>query len=252
MSAWGHAALNILGQEGDIVRLGAAIGQIAGDAAARRRLDGHFRLAIAIEVIHHELGVMRASTDVHAHIHPPQQRTIELDAVDIALARIALDGHILGVVGIPLDEQLILPITVYIAHGEVIGGVFKGLSGGGNAALGLVQRDIQIAIGPGLYRGAGGKLLPLQQCCHGVFILRRTCLVRIIGAIRDGRDNFTVAQDEEIRTGEALLLRTAHFLPQEAPGQVYPIGGLHGHEATVKFFQLRLHIVILPCHSSGD
>ena len=41
-------------------------------------LAGDLRAAVAVEIIDHELRVVRALADVHAEIDPPQQRAVEL------------------------------------------------------------------------------------------------------------------------------------------------------------------------------
>ena len=185
---------------------------------------------------------MGAGTDVHAHIDPPEQRAVQLDAVNIALSGIALDGHVLGVGGIPLDEELILAVAVHIAHGQVVGGVLVGLTSRRNTALGLVQGNIQIAICPGLHRRTRGCHLAIHQRCHGVFILHRAGCIHIVGAVGHSGDHRAVFEHRKIAAGEALLGRTLHLFPQESPGQIHTVCRFDGHQATVKLLQLHFHL----------
>ena len=46
-------------------------------------LADHFRFAIAVEIIHLELCIVRAGTDIDAEVDPPQQSSVKFVAVDI-------------------------------------------------------------------------------------------------------------------------------------------------------------------------
>ena len=52
-------------------------------------LHHEFGFAITIEVVSHKLGVVGSSTDILSHVDTPQTCTIELQAVEIHVARIA-------------------------------------------------------------------------------------------------------------------------------------------------------------------
>ena len=73
-------------------------------------------MAVAVEVVYHELRVVGAGTDVKAEVDTPELCAVELIAVDDAGGRAAAVGVVLAVRRIPLDEKLVLAVAIDITH----------------------------------------------------------------------------------------------------------------------------------------
>ena len=85
------------------------------------RLTHQFCASVAIKVINHELRVVGTGTNVHAEVDTPQLAAVEFvtvkkDIIGLVALRIVLRGR-----GVPLHEDLILTVAVYITHRTVIG-----------------------------------------------------------------------------------------------------------------------------------
>ena len=81
---------------------------------SRRSFHGHFASAVPVKIIADKLGIMGASPYIRPHIKPPQKSSVQFVTVDIAPARIALDGNIMRIGGIPFDKILILSVSIHI------------------------------------------------------------------------------------------------------------------------------------------
>ena len=85
------------------------------------RLAHQLCASVAIKVVNHELRIVGTGTNVHAEVDTPKLCPVELIAVDehvvgLVALRIVLRGR-----WVPLHEDLILTVTVYITHRTVIG-----------------------------------------------------------------------------------------------------------------------------------
>ena len=90
-------------------------------------LTNQFGLPILIEVIHQKLRIVSTSTNIVAQINTPQLCAIQFVAVNIHTSSIsATDGIILRSRWIPLHKNLILPITIHIAHTTIVGRIGVG------------------------------------------------------------------------------------------------------------------------------
>ena len=96
---------------------------------ARRGLHGQLGLAVAVEVVDHELRVVRAGADVLPQVDAPQPPAVELVRVQVDVAGAARLRVVLGVGGIPLEDELVLSVTVEIAAGDRV--TFLTAGGGG-------------------------------------------------------------------------------------------------------------------------
>lgn len=79
---------------------------------------------------------MRARADVPAQVDAPQAGAVELDAVDDGVAGVAGLGVVLGVGGLPLEDEVEPAVPVEVADGGVVGLVGVGDSVGSGAARG--------------------------------------------------------------------------------------------------------------------
>ena len=169
-------------RSGEHIPAGIAVvlGGIADDCTlavhrAVRRLAGHLRLAIAVEVRHKELGVVCAGTDVLAQVNAPQACAVQPVAVNEDIAGLALLGVILGVGGIPLHKDLIGAVTVHIAHRAVIGRI------GAAASCGRIQIQLKIALVGDQGALLRGNHLAAFYCIHTVGIRTLSAGIQITG-----------------------------------------------------------------------
>ena len=101
-----------------------AADHLAGAAArAVGGLAHDFGAAVAVEVVDHELRVVRAGADVAAEIDAPQPRAVELVGIEVHVARVARLRVVLRVGRIPLEHVFELAVAVEVADGHVVGGV---------------------------------------------------------------------------------------------------------------------------------
>ncbi|MNC26291.1 hypothetical protein D3C75_744160 [compost metagenome] len=56
---------------------------------AVRRFDDDFGFTVAVQIIHHQLGIMRSRADVDTQIDSPEPRAVKFNGVDIDIAGIA-------------------------------------------------------------------------------------------------------------------------------------------------------------------
>ncbi len=235
----GPAGSQVLGGHGHIPPpQHAAVGGKAGHAGARRGLDGHFGPAVAVEVIDDELGVVGAGADVGAHVQAPQQRAVQLVAVDQAAAGVALDGHVLAVGGVPLDEIFHLAVAVHIAHAHVVGAVGKGVPRRGDAAFGLLQGQIIVAFFPHRHRAAGRAFHPGQHGGHGIGVGVGAVRVQVVGAVPHFGQAHAVFVDDEVRAVQTGGGDAVHLGLEQPPADEHAGVGPHRHQAPGQSFQL--------------
>ena len=114
------------------------------------RLADDLGLAVAVEVVDHELRVVGAFADVLPEVDPPEEAAVELVGFELRFARppglrVVASPHLL------FQDDLVLAVAVEVADRGVVGGMAgEGLEGdrrcraepgrwpgGGTAALGL-------------------------------------------------------------------------------------------------------------------
>jgi hypothetical protein len=130
---------------------GAVPGAVGG-------LHGDLGLAVAVVVVHLELRVVRAGADVAAQVHAPQPGAVQPDAVDDRVAGVAGLGVVLGVGGIPLQDQVEPAVAVQVADTGVVGLVGVRHPVRCPAAGRRRDRHVQVSR-PELQRALGGGLL---------------------------------------------------------------------------------------------
>ncbi len=121
-------------------------------------LHGDLGVAVTVVVVHLELGVVGPGPDVAPQVDPPQAGSLERVGVDDGVVGDAGLRVVLGVGRVPLDDVLVVTVTVQVGDGGVVGLV---------RARGPTDRDVEVAAGtePGL-------------CARA----------RTLGAVGDGRD----------------------------------------------------------------
>ena len=86
-------------------------------------LHHDFGNSVAIEVVDHELRVMRTGADVLAEVDSPEAGAVKLHAVDKHRARIAVFRVVLRVARVPLEDQIQLAVAIEVTHAHVVRGV---------------------------------------------------------------------------------------------------------------------------------
>lgn len=123
----GAVAMPLLGSGQDVPAGIPVVGGRAADHRARAvdravgGLHGDLGLAVAVVVVHLELRVVRAGADVAAQVDTPQPGAVQLDAVDDRVAGVAGPGVVLGVGGLPLQDDVEGAVAVEVADGGVVG-----------------------------------------------------------------------------------------------------------------------------------
>ena len=119
---------------------------------------------VAIEVVDEELRVVGPGTDVLSQVDTPELGAVELVGIEVDIARLATDGVILKVGGLPADYQFVVAVAVEVGHRPVVGEiVVAGLRGR------TVEPDVLIDITPP--RHGGRSLDDLTILLHHYLIL---------------------------------------------------------------------------------
>ena len=151
--------------------LGRAADVGSGGVERTGRAPAHdLGAAIPVEIVNHEIHVMRARADIHPEIDAPDRSRrsgIEFVGVQVGVSGVAALGVVLGVGRIPLENELVFAVTIEIAHTAIVGGV-----GVGTAGIGAAGRDLQgdgevLADRTVCREGKGGARGLLDAAKHG-------------------------------------------------------------------------------------
>ena len=132
-----------------MVGLAVADHDAGGVDGAVSRLHDQLGPAVGVEVVQLGLGVVRPGADVHAHVDAPQLRAVELVGVEVDVPGCPGLGVVLGVRRIPLQHELELAVAIEIRGHHVVRAVLVLDTVGRGAAGGLVQREVEMLLGPG-------------------------------------------------------------------------------------------------------
>ena len=99
---------------------------------------------VAVEVVDHELRVVRAGADVAAEVDAPQPRAVELVGVEVDVACVAGLRVVFRVRGVPFDDDLVFAVAIEIADAEFVGAVGVVLADGRDARRRDLQRHAQV------------------------------------------------------------------------------------------------------------
>ena len=117
---------------------------------------------------------MSACTDILAEIYSPQSLSLKRITVNIYGICFALLRVILGVVRIPLQEQLILSVTVNVSDRHIIRRVDRGRRR---------KRNIKVTVRACQAAVLGRCHLSADDCVHTVFGACRAALVEVAGSL---------------------------------------------------------------------
>ena len=145
-----------------VVRIRVAYDLAGPVDCAVRSLGHHFRAAVTVKVVDHELGVVCSRADISSEVDSPESRAVELHAVDEGRAGVAPVGVVVGVGRIPFEEDLIFAVSVDITYRAVVGGVCRDLS----VRHGLRGRGLY-GYGKVALRRIGGKRETSSGCLAG-------------------------------------------------------------------------------------
>ena len=217
-----------------------AVRRKAGHHGTGRGLDRHLGPAVPVEVVHHKLGVVRSGADVLPHVQPPDQRAVQLIAVDEAPPGVALDRHIVGVIGVPFHKILVLAVAVNIAHAHIVGVVDKGLPRRGHAVGGLLQRKLVVTLLPRLDAPADRSFDAVYQRCHGVGVLTCALRVQIVRAVGHGGEPDPVFVEHKVGAGQAGGVVAGDLAFKEPPADKHTGVCRDGHQPAGQCLQLLL------------
>ncbi len=212
-----------------------------------RGLADHLRLAVTVEVVDEELGVVGSGADVLAQVDAPELGAIQLVAVEEHFAGIAVVGIVVGVGRVPFQDDFILAVAVHVAHTTVVGAVGIGSAVGSGSALRTVEGQRPVKVGPGLH---GLRHLPWRRRIHlGLLLVGNDAVAAVGSALRVG-----VVGDGQLRGNDSSValhveahrraVRSEHP-PTEEHALVL---GRQCHHATVQFLHLRHRGLPLVSH----
>src|SRR5690606_475377 len=235
----GDAGLAVLLRDGDVaLRDHFPVPVVLGDLGAGGGLEHHLGLAVTVEVVDQELGVVGSGPDVHAQVDAVEQGAVQLVRVDVDVAGVALLGDVLGVGGVPLDDVLVLPVPVHVTDAHVVGGVGVRLPHRGDAVGRALQRQVVGVAGPGRDRGAEVDLHTVHHRGDLGRGVPRPVLVEVVGAVGDGRDQGAVPVDVEVRAGQSTGGVAGDLVREQPPAEEYPVVGGGRDQAAVEVLQL--------------
>ena len=105
----------------------------------------NFRTSVAIEVKDHKLGVVGSCTDIGTKVNAPKTFTIEAVAVEERIARVAVVSIVVGIGGVPFEDDFVLAVAIHITYRGIVGRVVVAVASGGDATLGFGEGDVDIA-----------------------------------------------------------------------------------------------------------
>ena len=210
----------------------------AGRGAAHQ-----LRFAVAVEIINHEIHVVRAAADVRAEVNAPEPRAIELVAVEISVAGKTALRVVVRVGGIPFQNNFVFTIAVHIAHAAIVRGFIERHAVPSDAAGRRRERDVQVLlrwrIGRQRPDGARGLRHAVEHGLNEPRVRERE--VGGVGVIA------TVGQvgGDEIRhaAGHAVEIEfgVRRIRAEQTPANVGGCGSrAHDDDAAPEFFQLAL------------
>ena len=110
-------------------------------------LHHQFCPSVTIEVVYHKRLEVGTAADVMAQVDTPEPCAVEPVAVYISVAREPGKHIVLGVSGVPFQENLVLSVAVNVAYAGIVGDVGVAETVGRGAAFGFFYPDGQIAFG---------------------------------------------------------------------------------------------------------
>ncbi|MNE44561.1 hypothetical protein D3C80_1387930 [compost metagenome] len=79
-------------------------------------LDHDLCLAVSVQIIDHQLGIMSPGPDVHAKVDPPELRTVKLNGINIDIAGITGLGIILRIARAPQENDFIFSVAIEVSY----------------------------------------------------------------------------------------------------------------------------------------
>ena len=167
--------------------------------ASCRCLANHLCLAIAIEVIDEELGIVGTCTDVLPQVDAPEFLATEFVTIEDDITRIAVVRVVVRVGRIPFQDDFILAIAIHIPHTTVVGRIGIGATIGSRSSLWAVNRQRLVEVCPRFHflrhltRGDSIRLGHLLIGYDAVSMGRRAILIGIVGSLDMGSDDLAVS-----------------------------------------------------------
>ena len=167
--------------------------------ATCRCLANHLCLAIAVEVIDEELGIVGTCTDVLPQVDAPEFLAVQFVAIKDDITRITVVRVVVRIGRIPFQDDFILTISIHISHATIIRGIGIGASVGSRSSLWAVNRQRLVEVCPRFHflrhltRGDSIRLGHLLIGYDVVSMGRRAILIGIVGSLDMGSDDLAVS-----------------------------------------------------------
>ena len=105
-----------------------------GIAGAVGCADDEFRPSVTVEVVNDKRHIVGSAADVDAHVDAPEQGAVQSVAVEDCRSRESVVGIVVSIGRVPLQDDFVLPVTIDIGYGGVVGSVSKTSAVGGFTA----------------------------------------------------------------------------------------------------------------------
>ena len=161
---------------------------------------------------------MLSGTDIFAQIYTPECLARKCHAVDKYIVCVAALG-VIERLGFPFEEDLVLSVTVHVAHDAIIRRV---------AVARWVQRQIKIILPRCKFAVVGRNDLPAG---NGIYTVLR---IRSAGAVIEARRFSSVAGVNELVPTVQPKLCIIRVIGIEAPAHEHSIPRLYGVNTTVE------------------
>ena len=146
--------------------------------ASRSSLTNEFCFSISIEVKDKELSIVSSGTYITSQVNTPQFRSIKLIGIKIDVTSDSGLRVILGIRGIPLHDELVFTVSIYICRTAIVRGVSIV-----DTCSGAIKLKCRILISPrrNCYCGVDG--FTIKKSYHLILCARSASLVNITSGI---------------------------------------------------------------------
>ena len=208
---------------------------------AGRGLDHDFGHAVAVEVIDQVLGIVRAGSDIGSQVDTPKLLSVQGVRVQQHIAGAAAKRIVLGIRGIPLEDDLVASVPVEVPDRTVVGAVEVGFVGRragrrGHTRRGNLQRNPQIVLWPGVHRWRQRLRLSVDDRGHLILDIWAALGVQEVGAVAHRHKRRAVTIDSVCNP----CGRVEIFIAKHAPAQVNAIRHADRDQSTVQVLHVKV------------
>jgi len=120
---------------------GRPLAQVVPQAVfgAGSRFTGNFGNTVAVQVVHHKLGIMRSGPYVDTQVDAPEFVAVQSVSVQVNIAGIARMRIVFSVCGLPFYYQIVPVVVVQVPRTHIVGSITVTYVIGGNPARRQIQ-----------------------------------------------------------------------------------------------------------------